>query len=65
MDKTKLDINHNVHHQVLTSFLTQFVDDLNYHPRELFDLLRDCERKLYFGLLDIYLENENKKLGGK
>ena len=60
MNKTKLDVN-NPQHQMLIGILTMFVDDFDYHPRELLELLEDSKNQLFFSLMDIYKENNNGK----
>jgi hypothetical protein len=57
---TKLDAN-NPQHQLLIATLVAFVDDFNYTPRELLELMDSAKNELYIALQDIYKENQEGK----
>lgn len=57
MDKTKLDMN-NPHHQLLISVMATFVDDYDYSPRELFQLMDHTKSQTFHALLEMKREKK-------
>jgi len=55
MVETKLNVENN-QHKLLIALMAEFVESYGYKPRELYELMRDAENKLFHALVEIYNE---------
>lgn len=60
MDKTTLNLS-NPHHRMLVGTLAMFVDDFGYSPRELYGLIENSKKQLWF----TFQEMANEKASGE
>jgi hypothetical protein len=58
MSKTKFNLS-RYEHQLVASLFTALVDDFDYTPREVFELLDDAKNQMWHALSEI--ANQKKK----
>ncbi|MED5050615.1 hypothetical protein P9850_01860 [Anoxybacillus rupiensis] len=59
MDKTKFNLS-RYEHQLVAGILTMLVEDLDYTPREVFELLEDAKNQMWYALNELKNEKARK-----